>query len=150
MLTETQITRLLDAFDLDDMIGQMLCYRLPEDDGTVLEYIQKTRAGSFFISGDTQERIQKCTAWMNEYTKAPGMIAADIENGPEAVSFSEIMLPHPMAWGACGDADLIERAHDATAARCRELGAHWSFSPLVDINFNMDNPVVNIRAKNAQ
>lgn len=51
-----------------------------------------------------------------------------------------------MAWGACDDPDLIEKAHIATAERCRSLGIHWSFAPIVDINMNMNNPESNVRS----
>ena len=51
-----------------------------------------------------------------------------------------------MAWGACDDEELIEKAGIATAQICRKNGIQLTYSPLVDINYNKNNPVVNTRA----
>ena len=51
-----------------------------------------------------------------------------------------------MAWGAVDDPDLIERAHYETAKFCRKLHRHIPLAPVVDINFNFRNSVVNNRA----
>ncbi|MBQ4518012.1 MAG: glycoside hydrolase family 3 protein [Clostridia bacterium] len=149
MLTEKQIESLIDSLTLDEMIGQMLCYNVVlsgDDLSRTEEFLSKTHAGSLFVDGEAKaNRIDDLMAMFKKYNKIPGMIAADIENGPGSLWSDEVKLPHPMAWGACGDADLIRRAHEAIAIRCRQKGVHWSFSPLVDINFNCDNPLVNIR-----
>lgn len=145
MLTDIQIEKILESLTLDEMIGQMLCYNLIEDTEALERDIKRTHAGSIFTAGRSAQEIKYGTELLNKYSKIPGMVAADIECGPGHVVPGEIRLPHEMAWGACADEALIERAHEAVAIRCRELGIHWSFSPLVDINFNRDNPVVNVR-----
>ncbi len=145
MKTDKQIEEILESLTLDEMIGQMFCYNLIADVDELEKNIRDTHAGSLFTAGRTKEEIKYGTDLLNKYSKIPGMIAADIECGPGHVVPGEIRLPHEMAWGACDDPDLIERAHEAVAIRCRELGIHWTFSPIIDINFNMDNPVTNIR-----
>ena len=147
MLTEREIDKILDGLTEDEMIGQMMCFQLVGkwSDEQLEELVKKTKPGSFFVAGVSKEKIHYVTELMNKYTKLPGMIAADVEKGPGHVVENEVDLPHAMAWGACDDAELIEKAHAETARRCRELGIHWTFSPQVDINYNMDNPSVNIR-----
>ncbi len=148
MLTDIQIKKIMDSLTLDDKIGQMFCYWLDPrlDTEEVERRVKDTLPGSFFVAGVTREEIKDCTKHMEKYTKLPPMIAADVEKGPGHVVYGETDLPFQMAWGACNDEELIEKAHIATAERCRELGIHWTFSPIVDINYNKDNPVVNIRA----
>lgn len=146
MLTDIEINSLLDTLTLDEMIGQMLCYNLTDDMEKAEQWVKETKAGSFFVAGFSAEKIKEANDILNKYSKIPGMIAADVELGVGHVVPGETRLPHPMAWGACDDADLVEKAHQATAERCRQLGIHWTFSPIVDINFNKDNPVTNIRA----
>ena len=34
----------------------------------------------------------------------------------------------------------------ATAAEARYAGLHWTFSPVIDLNYNFNNPITNIRA----
>lgn len=145
MLTDRQIEDILESLTLDEMIGQMLCFNMTNKREDLEQLIKETHAGSVFTAGRSCEEIKAATNLLNKYSKIPGMVAADIECGPGHVVPGEVKLPHEMSWGACDDEQLIERAHVATAIRCRELGIHWSFSPLVDINYNRDNPVTNIR-----
>lgn len=145
MLTQQQLEEVLKSLTLDEMIGQMLCFYFAHDLEKTEEIIKKTHAGSVFTAGRSPEDIKGVTELMNKYSPVPGMVAADVEAGPGHVMPGEIRFPQEMAWAACGDEQLVEEAHEAIAARCRELGIHWSFSPIVDINYNMQNSVVNIR-----
>lgn len=148
MITNKEIDLIVNSLSVDELIGQMLCFNFVPNytEQDIRNIVTKTKAGSFFVANINQKKIKLCTDIMNELTKVPGMIAADIENGPGHILEGEVILPSPMAWGACDDEELIYKAHIATAERCRELGIHWSFSPIVDINYNPDNPVTNIRA----
>lgn len=118
MQYKEEINAIIDSLTLDEMIGQMLCFsaiKMGEDD--ILDVVQATKAGSFFVSNETPERIKKITEIMNDNLKCPGMIAADIEYGPGSILEGEIRLPEPMAWGACNDAKLIKAAHVEVARR---------------------------------
>ena len=141
--------KILDSLTLDEMIGQMLCFLLPNNysEQDVEKIVMETKAGSFFVSNPKPEMIRACIRVIERHTKLPAMIAADIECGPGHVfdASRDPALPDIMAWGACDDPELIEMAHAATAAYCRRLGIHWTFSPIVDINYNVNSPVVNIR-----
>jgi len=147
---------ILKDLTLDEKIGQLLCKEMDaliKEDGNydaVEEFAKTTKTGSIFIGGShTKERIKKIKDIFQKYSKLPILVSADVEFGPGSVfgaESGEVYLPCPMAWGACDDPDLIEKAHIATAERCREYGIHWSFAPVVDINMNMQSPEANIRA----
>lgn len=141
---------ILDSLTPDEMIGQMLCFLLSGSytEADVEKIVQETYAGSFFVSDPKPDMIETCIRVIERNTKLPAMIAADIECGPGHVfnAAKQPTLPDIMAWGACDDPELVEKAHEATAAYCRKLGIHWSFAPIVDINYNANSPVVNIRA----
>ncbi len=147
MMTEKDIEKLVESLDVDALIGQMMCFHVGKmTDEELIELIKKTKCGSFFVgAGTAKEKIPFVTEQVKKYTGLPVIIAADVEKGPGHVSQGEVHLPHEMAWGAADDEDLVERAHVAVAERCREIGIHWSFSPLVDINYNHNNPAINIR-----
>jgi beta-N-acetylhexosaminidase len=55
-----------------------------------------------------------------------------------------------MAAGAADDAELMSIMGQATAAEARYAGMHWSFSPVIDLNYNFNNPITNIRALSDQ
>ncbi len=147
MLTNQQIESLIESLSLDEMIGQMLCFQyIQSEPERMREWAEKTHTGSFFVTHVNPEHITAATELVKTTSKLPPIIAADIEAGPGFAIWGEELIPHEMAWGACNNADMVEKVHEEIAKRCRSLGIHWSFSPVVDINYNKDNPVTNIRA----
>ena len=50
-----------------------------------------------------------------------------------------------MALSACDDVDLTKKIASVTAKICRKNGVHWTYSPVVDINYNFQNPECNVR-----
>lgn len=141
-------SELLQELTLEDLVGQVLCYDIyDKDDPTEVEKIvSRIKPGGIFVTGMTPEKIKMYTDIVNKYTKIPVIVTTDVENGPVTPIKDGIMLPHPMAWGACNDDKLIEKAAEMTARICRKCGVHWSFSPCVDILYNFQCPSMNIRA----
>jgi len=143
------IEKCIDEMSLEDLCGQLLNIQVSryKDFDTLEKIVKKIRPGGIFVDRNSgKEDIKKQTDIINKCTKVPVIVSADIENGPGCAISGEACLPNPMAWGACDDEDLIRRAGKATAEICRKSGIHWSFAPIVDINYNKDNPVTNVRA----
>jgi beta-N-acetylhexosaminidase len=86
------------------------------------------------------------TDMANSYTKIPVIIVTDVEFGPGENMADLPVITNAMAWGACDDPELIETAAELTAKICRLHGLHWTLSPVVDLNINFNNPLVNIRS----
>src|SRR5690606_9439353 len=55
-------------------------------------------------------------------------------------------FPFNMGIAATGDVSLAELAGRITAREARAVGIHWVFAPVVDINSDPDNPIVNVRS----
>jgi beta-glucosidase-like glycosyl hydrolase/CubicO group peptidase (beta-lactamase class C family) len=55
-------------------------------------------------------------------------------------------LPWAMAIGATRSEDAARFLGEVTAREGRALGIHWAFAPVLDVNNNPDNPVINIRS----
>ena len=139
------ISRLSD----EELCGQLLCPDLTTyhcDDEKIKKLIRDTRPGGIFVHGMPVDKIKEYANYANEVCKYPILVVADGENGPGCVFKHCCELPYPMAWAACGDEALIERVGELTAQILRKNGVNFTLSPLVDINLNPNNPVVNIRA----
>jgi beta-glucosidase len=107
--------------------------------------------GVIFWGGNAGEltlRIQQLQAWA-EY---PLLIAADIEEGVGQRFTGATWFPPPMALNAIAKTDLpkaIEYARQMGAITAQEalaIGINWILAPVVDVNNNPANPVINIRA----
>ena len=55
-------------------------------------------------------------------------------------------FPPTMAFGAAGDEELVFEFARATAEEARAVGVHWLFAPVLDVNSNPANPVINTRS----
>lgn len=142
------VEEMVNSLPLEDLVGQVLCFDIydHEDPKDVERIIEKIRPGGIFLTDMSAEKIKMYTDMVNKYTKVPVIVSSDIENGPETAIKGSGYTPHPMAWGACDDEKLIERAGRTVGAICRKNGVHWTYSPVVDLNYNFRSPECNIRA----
>lgn len=145
---EEYIKKLVSEMTVDEMCGQLINYNVSGkfDTDNFEKFAKKVKPGAIFVAGNTKEEIKAFTEIANKYCNIPLIVSADLENGPGSGISGEGKIPDPMTWGAADDEELIEQAGRITGEAARRNGVHWSFAPIVDINYNKDNPVTNIRA----
>jgi len=83
---------------------------------------------------------------MQRMSRVPILFDADIEYGLNQRYPSGTALPPLMAIAATGDSRYAYEAGKITAAEGRAVGIYWNFSPVVDVNNNPDNPIINTRS----
>ena len=89
---------------------------------------------------------------MQSQSAIPLLIAADIEEGVGQRFSGATWFPPPMALDAVAQRDLSSAINYAytmgqvTAQEARAIGINWLLAPVVDINTNPENPVINVRA----
>ncbi len=89
----------------------------------------------------------------------PLLVTADFENGGPGMRINHsyalpsllpqgggTSFPPTMAFGAAGDEQLAFEYGRITAEEARAVGVHWLFAPVLDVNSNPDNPVINTRS----
>ena len=122
------------------------------------QYIQQDKVGGFIISvGSPTEVAAKLNAFQS-MSKVPLLFGADLEAGagfrarggyfvPNAIDLGgAIVFPPEMAIGATGDTTLAYEQGRLTAQEGRALGIHIAYAPVLDVNNNPDNPVINTRS----
>jgi beta-N-acetylhexosaminidase len=122
------------------------------------DYIQKEKVGGFTISvGSPTELAAKLNA-LQSMSKVPLLFGADLEAGagfrarggyfvPNAIDLGgAIVFPPEMAVGATRDTALAYEQGRLTAIEGRALGIHIAYAPVLDVNNNPDNPVINTRS----
>ena len=122
------------------------------------QYIQQDKVGGFTISvGSPTEVAAKLNA-LQSMSKVPLLFGADLEAGagfrarggyfvPNAIDLGgAIVFPPEMAIGATRDTTLAYEQGRLTALEGRALGIHIAYAPVLDVNNNPDNPVINTRS----
>ncbi|MBS1596687.1 MAG: serine hydrolase [Bacteroidetes bacterium] len=79
-------------------------------------------------------------------SQTPILISIDAENGLGMRMDSVIPFPRQMMLGAVQDPSLIYQYGRIVGEQCRRMGIQVNYAPVVDINNNPDNPVINDRS----
>jgi beta-N-acetylhexosaminidase len=122
------------------------------------QYVQREKVGGFTISiGSPTEVASKLNA-LQAMSKVPLLFGADLEAGagfrarggyfvPNAIDLGgAIVFPPEMAVGATRDTSFAYEQGRLTAIEGRALGIHIAYAPVLDVNNNPDNPVINTRS----
>ena len=139
---------IVDKMNLTELIGQVMCLGNPAKKSyeEFRAFCKKRKPGGFYVAGVEGEKIKEYTKIANEECPVPVIVSADIEHGPGEGLPNQAFIPNAMGLGACDDSELIEDACEKIAKICRNNGIHWTFSPVVDLNVNPDNPESNTRS----
>jgi beta-N-acetylhexosaminidase len=124
----------------------------------IVEMVEWEEVGGVILSvGSPTEAAAKVNELQNR-ARIPLLVAADLERGagyrfrgavylPGAIALGGATeFPSLMAVGAAGDADLAREMGRITAQEARALGIHTPFAPVLDVNNNPENPIINVRS----
>lgn len=140
----------LNAMTLPQCVGQLLCVLSPRSSAADwIDLLERVPVGAMMArsisSADLREQMQV----LQDHSSVPLLVAADLEHGAIALT-DGTEFPWMMGAGAANDAELMFRMGQATAAEGRYAGIHWTFSPVIDLNYNFNNPITNVRALSDQ
>lgn len=83
---------------------------------------------------------------MQQLARYPLLVSADLESGAGMRFDDTVNFPWNMALGATGNPEYARRQGEITAREARALGVQQIFAPVVDVNNNAANPVINVRS----
>lgn len=137
----------LESMSIEQCIGHLIC---PEDRNYApekwAEIVREIPVGSVFFGPGEPGHLKECLDAIQSNSSVPVLVSSDLEQGCGSILKGCTRFPFPMAWGACDDPQLMEEMGLAVAIEARSHGIHWTYSPVVDLNMNYNNPVVNVRA----
>ena len=131
----------LEALVRERHAGVMLVFgaRRPMPDVLLNPSWSPTALGQPLAAASILNRLQRAA-------RIPLLVTADFETGVGFRMAGGTNFPHAMAFGAAGDPRLAYEAGRITAAEARAIGIHVNFAPVVDVNNNPRNPVINTRS----
>ncbi|MDQ2655935.1 MAG: serine hydrolase [Bacteroidota bacterium] len=145
------VDSVMNTLSPDERIAQLIVAAAYSNRGNdhrqdILDMIRQKKIGGliFFQGGPGRQ-----AALINQYqeaSKVPLLIAMDAEWGLGMRLDSTISFPYQMTLGAIRDNDLIFQMGKQIARQLRRVGAHVNFAPVVDVNNNPNNPVINYRS----
>ena len=144
------VNKTYDSLSLEERIAQ--CYMLSAHTDSIPEMarvealVKAGRAGGvIFFKGHPTTQLD----WTNRLqaeSKIPLMMAIDAEWGLGMRLDSVPVFPHQLTLGAISDNSLIRDMGAEIGRECHRIGLNVDFAPVVDINNNPNNPVINDRS----
>jgi len=101
--------------------------------------------GIIFFKG-TPTRQALLTNYYQSISKIPLIIGIDGEWGLSMRLDSTPVFPRQIVMGAGKDEKLVYEFGRINGKQCKRLGIHFNFAPVVDVNNNPQNPVINDRS----
>ncbi len=139
------------------LLGDFAATDAPQWD-RLRRWINDDKVGGFTVSvGSPTEIAAKLNA-MQRMSRVPLLFGADYEFGagyrargghflPNGIDLGgAVVFPPQMALGAAGDTMLAYEQGRVTAIEGRALGVHIAYTPILDVNNNPGNPVINTRS----
>lgn len=141
----------------EEQIGQLMILRLSAYDNKakkpiyydkeVAEAIKKYNVGGICPFQGDPVKLATIINNLQSLAKTPLITCIDAEWGVGMRLFDSVAaLPHQMMLGAMQDASIVYKYGTIVGEQCKRLGINVNYAPVVDINNNPDNPVINDRS----
>lgn len=118
----------------------------PEHVQKIQNLVEKQKIGGLIFFKGSPIKQAQLTNRYQALSKTPLFIAIDGEWGLSMRLDSTIRYPRQMQLGAIQNAALVEKMGEQIGLQCKRMGIHINFAPVIDINNNPDNPVINNRS----
>lgn len=147
----------LNSLTPEQRIAQLMVLRLSSYDfktktalyfdSTVEDKVKRFNIGGICIFQGSAVKLGSIVNKLQGMAQTPLMVCIDGEWGVGMRLFDSVQaLPRQMMLGAVEDKNIIYQYGKLVADQCKRLGITVNYAPVVDINNNPNNPVINDRS----
>jgi beta-glucosidase len=154
----------IDALSLQEQVAQMIVVRASgylydhqiqypmwePPNQTLHTWISQYGVGGVILLGGSAPEIYLRSQQLQSWANIPLLIGADVEEGVGQRFSGTTCFPPPMALSQLKPAhvaiEMAEKMGAVTAMEAQAIGLNWLFAPVVDVNNNPANPVINVRS----
>ncbi|WP_128543088.1 glycoside hydrolase family 3 N-terminal domain-containing protein [Larkinella soli] len=146
------VDSVFNALTPDQRIAQLIMVagfsnRNKAYEDSLMALVQTYQVGGIVFFQGGPIRQARLVNRIQTVAKVPLLIAIDGEWGLGMRLDSTVRFPYQMTLGAIqGRDDLIYKMGALMARQSRRMGIHVNFAPVVDVNNNPNNPVINFRS----
>ena len=148
-LTEEQVQWVESTYDsmsLEEKIGQLFCpIVFTKDEKELKELVETKHIGGMLYREGPGEELRQSHKILQDASRIPLLTASNLEYGGNGSAIEGTYYGREMLAAATGD---VERAYQLGKVSCSEgaaVGVNWSFAPVVDLDLNYHNPIINVR-----
>jgi beta-N-acetylhexosaminidase len=148
------VARTLRSMTLEEKVGQMIAVRFTgnfrnadsEYLRTLESLVVKQKIGGLILFGGEVYETAELVNSFQRLARVPLLLASDFERGVGNQITGATLFPPLMSLGAAGSEDLAYEMGRITALEGRAVGILMTYAPVLDVNINPDNPIINTRS----
>lgn len=143
------VARTHASLSLEEKLGQIvlpLCLDLSKPNLDRL--LQLKPGGIFRMTSHPPEALRESAEYLQQHSAIPLLMSGDLEfgQGSSIGGARGTAFPNQLGIAATNQPEWAARMGRVAAREGRYCGYNWSFTPVVDIDFNFKSPIVNTRS----
>ncbi len=136
----------LASLSLKEKVGQLFfCSSALDANEELLERYQRIPYGGIMFRGDTSKNIKERVDFIQHRVTIPLLISANLESGGSGIVTDGTNFASQLEVAAANDPEYARQLGDLCGAEGAAVGANYAFAPVVDVQFNWRNPIINTR-----
>jgi beta-N-acetylhexosaminidase len=146
--------KILKKMSADEKVGQIIQIginaRFINQDSDfyqdLVRQVKENKIGGIILFGAPMYETVHLVNRMQENAQVPLLIALDAETGIGMRFTDAANFPWNMAVAATGNPEYARKMGVITAREAKAMGIMQVYAPVLDVNNNADNPVINVRS----
>ncbi len=150
-ISKTWAENTFDSLTVDERIAQLFMIEVrPTYGAKHLAEVEKTIknhqvGGVIFFKGDPTQQV-KLTNKYQDLSKTKMLVAIDGEWGLAMRLSNTVSYPYQLGLGSIQNSQVVYEMGKEIGRQCNRMGIHVNFAPVIDVNNNPNNPVINYRS----
>lgn len=149
------VERTLAAMSLRQRVAQLVMPWIsgesasanPDEWERMVRWVAEDEVGGLIVSKGAPPTLAAKLNEAQRRSRVPLLVVSDLETGPGMrLTPGGTDFPPAMAFGAADDVELAREAGRVTGTEARAVGIHLTLGPVLDVNSNPDNPIINVRS----
>lgn len=131
-----------------EKIAQLFCVDIKEGSKAELEEMLEGFGGvpgGVLYRAMPLETAHIFTTQIKKKASIPALIVANLEKGGNGIVKEGTAYASPMEVAATDEDEMVRRMARVCAREAKTVGANWTYSPVVDIDYEYHNPITNVR-----
>lgn len=142
------IDETLSKMSLREKVGQLFCLVVAKEDVTeLLDELKRIdmKPCGFMQRPFLAEIAQENSRILQENADIPLLLAANLERGGNGIALDGTNYASQLEVAATDDEEMAYRLGVIAGREGRAIGCNWAFAPVIDIDYNFNNPITNTR-----
>lgn len=142
----TYIKNKVQQMSTAEKVGQLF-FVIGQDENSVdiPEFIHKYQPGGMMYRPDAAKKIKREITTAQEASTVPMFFAANLESGGNGLIQEGTWFGMPLQMAATDDPNSAYQLGNVAGSEAFQVGGNMSFAPIVDIDNNFRNPIMNTR-----